>query len=234
MKRAMLMALLLAGCGGAERNAPLPATNNAPPSNAAVPAAAPQAAAASAWQDPEPADAQSRAEAVVAADFNRDKTTGLVMKMTTIEGQTSSLAGWATQLASRHDSVDARLSRLHANVTDAAVIIQLPGAILFDFDSANLRPDAVRALDDVAQVIRSYAQRPVRIEGHTDSIASDEYNRALSERRAQSVVAWLASHGVEHARLTAAGLGETKPVASNDTAAGRQQNRRVEVVIARK
>jgi outer membrane protein OmpA-like peptidoglycan-associated protein len=233
MKRALLMALLLAGCGGAERNASLPTSHAAPPPNAATPAAPPDARE-SAWQNPEPAEAQARAEAVVAADFNRDKTTRLVMNMTTIQGQTSSLSGWATQLASRQDSVDARLARLHANVTDTAVVIQLPGAILFDFDSANIRPDAVRALDDVAQVIRSYAQRPVRVEGHTDSIASDDYNHALSQRRAQSVVDWLASHGVEHARLSAAGFGESKPVASNDTAAGRQKNRRVEVVIARK
>jgi outer membrane protein OmpA-like peptidoglycan-associated protein len=119
-------------------------------------------------------------------------------------------------------------------VTETEVLIQLPGSILFDFDSANIRPDAHRALTDVSQVIKSYASRPARVEGHTDSVASDEYNQSLSERRARSVADWLAANGVERSRLVAAGHGEKKPVATNDTAAGRQRNRRVEVVIAKK
>lgn len=184
--------------------------------------------------DPEPADAQARAEAVVHADFNRDKTTKLTMSMTSIVGQTSSLEGFATGVAATADNLDARLSRLGAKVSDTEVVIQLPGAILFDFDSSTIRPDAARALNDVAEVIKAYAQRPVRIDGHTDSIASDDYNQSLSKRRAQSVMDWLASHGIERTRITSQGFGETKPVASNDDAAGRQRNRRVEVVIAKK
>jgi len=94
-----------------------------------------------------------------------------------------------------------------------------------------VRPDAERTLAEVAEVIKSYAKRPVRIEGHTDSVASDEYNQKLSERRAASVQAWLAGKGIEAARLTPRGFGETKPVADNGTAEGRQRNRRVEVII---
>jgi outer membrane protein OmpA-like peptidoglycan-associated protein len=184
--------------------------------------------------DPEPPEAQARAEAVVNADFNRDKTTKLTMNMTSIVGQTSALEGFASQLAARDDKIEDRLARLAARVTDTEVVIPLPGAILFDFDSSAIRPDADRALNDVAQVIHAYAGRPVRIEGHTDSIASDEYNDSLSKRRAQSVMDWLAAHGIERTRLTSAGFGEKKPVASNDDAAGRQKNRRVEVVIAKK
>jgi outer membrane protein OmpA-like peptidoglycan-associated protein len=71
----------------------------------------------------------------------------------------------------------------------------------------------------------------VRIEGHTDSVASDDYNQKLSERRAASVRAWLAAKGVEGGRLTPRGFGEAKPVADNGTAEGRQRNRRVEVII---
>jgi OOP family OmpA-OmpF porin len=74
----------------------------------------------------------------------------------------------------------------------------------------------------------------VRVEGHTDSIASDDYNQALSERRARAVAKWLDDYGIDGSRLTAKGYGESKPVAENDTAAGRQKNRRVEVVIAKK
>jgi outer membrane protein OmpA-like peptidoglycan-associated protein len=185
-------------------------------------------------EDPEPPDAQARAEAVLNADFNKDKTTKLTMSMTTIIGQTSSLQGFASQLAANEDKIEDRLSRLAARVTDMEVVIQLPGAILFDFDSSAIRPDADRALNDVAQVIKAYAARPVRIEGHTDSIATDDYNLSLSKRRAQSVMDWLASHGIERTRLASFGFGETKPVASNDDPAGRQKNRRVEVVIAKK
>lgn len=74
----------------------------------------------------------------------------------------------------------------------------------------------------------------MRIEGHTDAIASDAYNQALSERRARSVSAWLTARGIPAARLTTRGVGEAKPVADNRTAEGRQRNRRVEVVIERR
>lgn len=222
----VLIASLAIACGAKEKAAP---------DAAPAPASMPQAVVESTTlPEIEPPDAQARAEAVVNADFNRDKTTRLVMNITTLVGQTSELSGFSTAVQPREAKIDETLSRLGAKVTDAEVVIQLPGAILFDFDSANIRLDAERALTDVARVIQSYPQRPVRVEGHTDSIASDEYNRGLSERRAQSVVAWLAQNGVERSRLAAAGLGETKPVATNDTAAGRQLNRRVEVVIARK
>ena len=225
---AAVLVLLLGSCAPKEK--PVPKT--------AVPArgaAAPVAAAATAtFEDPEPPDAQARAEAVVNAEFNKDKRTSLQMAMTTIVGRTSELDGFATGIAAREEKLDDKLARLNAKVTETEVVIQLPGAILFDFDSANLRPDAERTLTDVAQVIGSYPQRPVRVEGHTDSIASDAYNQSLSERRAASVVSWLSAHGVERARLAAAGFGESKPAATNDTAAGRQRNRRVEVVIAKK
>ena len=233
MRRAAAVALVLLAACGQEKPEPqsAPAPSSVLPATSAAPASV---AATGTFEDPEPADAQARAEAVVNADFNRDKRTSLQMNITTIVGRTSELEGFSTGVAAREEKIDDRLARLHAKVTETEVVIQLPGAILFDFDSANIRADADRALTDVAQVIKAYAQRPVRVEGHTDAIASDDYNHSLSERRAASVVKWLAAHGVEKARLASSGFGETKPVASNDTAAGRQLNRRVEVVIAKK
>ena len=156
------------------------------------------------------------------------------MTMTSLVGRTSELSGVATRLAAKEDKLEDQLARLKAKVTETEVVIQLPGSILFDFDSANIRPDADRALNDVAQLIKAYESRSVRVEGHTDSIASDDYNLALSERRAGSVADWFARNGIERARLAATGYGEGKPVATNDTGAGRQLNRRVEVVIAKK
>ena len=217
--------LALAACGGKSET---PVAGQQPAATQPAPVA----------QVPEddfvPADAQARAEAVVGAEFNKDKTTRLQMNITTLVGHTSALEGFSTALAAREDKIEDRLSRLNAKVSGTDVVIQLPGSILFDFDSAAIRPDAERALDDVRQVIASYAGRPVRVEGHTDSVASDEYNLRLSQERASSVANWLIARGVERSRLTPLGAGEAKPVAGNDTAEGRQKNRRVEIVISTK
>lgn len=220
--------LLLLACRPDEK----PVPESAQPGATRGPVAA--APATDTFEDPEPPDAQARAEAVVGAPFNRDKTTNLKMGITTIVGRTSELEGIGTAIAAEEDRIEDTLSRLGAKVTETEVLIQLPGSILFNFDSAAIRPDAERALNDVMRVVQSYTNRPVRIDGHTDSIASDDYNLALSQRRAKAVADWLGSHGVAPTRLTPSGLGESKPVATNDTAAGRQLNRRVEVVIARK
>jgi outer membrane protein OmpA-like peptidoglycan-associated protein len=212
------------------------ATAAEPAAGAAAVAAAPADAAASAaldWQDPEPPEAQALAEQVVDAEWNRDKTTGLEMSITTLVDTTTGIEGFSTALAAAETSLDDRLSRLGAEVTATEVTIRLPGSILFDFDKADIRPDAERTLAEVAEVLAAYGDRPARIEGHTDSIASDAYNLDLSRRRADSVKSWLQAHGVAAARLSTAGHGESQPVADNSTAAGRQQNRRVEIVIAK-
>jgi outer membrane protein OmpA-like peptidoglycan-associated protein len=222
MKMVSAVALLLVLACSDERKDRVPLPRTA----AAEPAVAAEA-------DFVPADAQARAEAVLNADFNKNKKTTLQMKMTSIIGRTSSLDGFSTAVKARQDSIEDKLSRLNARVTDTEVVIQLPGSILFDFDSAAIRTDAERALEDLRQVIGSYAARPVRIEGHTDSMASDEYNLGLSARRAASVADWLKAHGVEPGRIATRGLGETKPAASNETSEGRQKNRRVEVIIAK-
>ena len=246
---ACAVSVLAVACGGGDSRAPqaaspysadAPAEAEAAVGPGAGSAAASSGAAASApalasagWVDPEPAGAQALAETVVREPWNRDKSTALKMLMTTIVGQTTTLVGAATALAAKESSVEERLGRLGAVVTGTEITIRLPGSILFDFDSAELRSDAERTLAEVAAVVVAYAPRPVRVEGHTDSIASDAYNQGLSERRAAAVVAWLAAHGVARNRMQSAGLGETKPVADNASAAGRQQNRRVELVIGK-
>lgn len=225
-----LLLAIVTGCAG-ESDAPRAAAETtAVAGTTAAPAAAPKPPPE---PDYVPAGAHAQAEAVLASDFNRDKTTRLQMHMSTIVGRTSALDGFSTAVTAREEKIDARLARLAARVTEREIVIQLPGGILFDFDSASLRPDAERHLDDLRQVIVAYAAAPVRIEGHTDSIAGDDYNQKLSERRADAVAAWLKSRGIPAARLTTVGLGESKPAATNDTGEGRQKNRRVEVVIAR-
>lgn len=245
---ACALGVLAAGCGGGDASAPPAATPYSAdsPADTASAASTPGSSATASgssardalrasadWVDPEPPDAQALAESVLRQPWNRDKTTSLTMILTTIVGETTTLAGAATALAAKETSVEDRLSRLGAEVTGTEITIRLPGSILFDFDSAALRPDAERTLAEVAAVVVAYAPRPVRVEGHTDSIASDAYNQRLSERRAAAVVAWLAAHGVAGNRMQSAGLGETKPVADNGSATGRQQNRRVELVIGK-
>jgi outer membrane protein OmpA-like peptidoglycan-associated protein len=109
--------------------------------------------------------------------------------------------------------------------------------VLFAFDQATLTPDAEETLIVLGPKIREAGAHPVVVEGHTDSIGSDQYNQTLSERRAAAVRDWLAAHQFVPATATTTGYGESRPVAPNatpdgsDDPAGRQRNRRVEVVI---
>jgi outer membrane protein OmpA-like peptidoglycan-associated protein len=111
------------------------------------------------------------------------------------------------------------------------ITLNMPGNVTFDFDSASLRPEFTPVLDNVAQTLTQYNQTVVEIAGHTDSVGSDQYNQALSQRRANSVAAYLGSHGVMQQRMITVGAGESRPIAGNDTEAGRAQNRRVEITL---
>jgi len=102
----------------------------------------------------------------------------------------------------------------------------------FDVNSATVRPGLYTELDRVANVMRQYPQTLIRVEGHTDSTGSDEYNMNLSKRRAQAVGDLLVQRNVSSARIELVGYGETAPIASNENEAGRQMNRRVEIKIA--
>lgn len=102
----------------------------------------------------------------------------------------------------------------------------------FDFNKATLRPEAIAKLDHAATVMTDNAGIKVNVEGHTDSVGSDAYNQSLSERRTKSVVDYLVGKGIDGSRLMGAGYGESRPVATNDTAEGRAQNRRVDLVVA--
>lgn len=111
------------------------------------------------------------------------------------------------------------------------ITLNMPGNITFAFDSSNLQPQFYPVLDDVARTLTEYNQTIVEVAGHTDSVGSDAYNNDLSMRRAQSVANYLAGRGVMQQRLITVGAGESRPIASNDTEAGRAQNRRVEITV---
>jgi len=101
--------------------------------------------------------------------------------------------------------------------------------IHFAFNKYNIKPDSYGILDDVASIIKANPQiKRIKVEGHTDWIGSEAYNMKLSQRRADSVVQYLTNKGVPASKLEAVGYGKTRPIATNKTAAGRAQNRRVE------
>jgi OOP family OmpA-OmpF porin len=101
----------------------------------------------------------------------------------------------------------------------------------FDFDKSNIRPDAAVILDEAVRILGTGSGAAVSIEGHTDWIGTDAYNQGLSERRANSVMNYLVDHGVDASRLSTAGYGESRPIASNQTREGRALNRRVELLV---
>ena len=127
--------------------------------------------------------------------------------------------------------LERQIAELNARETDRGLVVTL-GDLLFATGRSELTGGARPNLDKLAAFLGEYSDRTVLIEGHTDSVGSAESNYLLSQRRAESVRSYLVSRGVQANRLTTAGMGQDSPVANNDTATGRQQNRRVEVIIS--
>jgi outer membrane protein OmpA-like peptidoglycan-associated protein len=127
--------------------------------------------------------------------------------------------------------LEGALKELQAEVTPQEIKIDLSADVLFDFDKADLKPAAEEKLQQVLTVVNSRPGSQVAIDGHTDVRGDAAYNQSLSERRAASVRAWLGGHGIEPARVTATGAGESRPLRTGDTEADHQANRRVEIRI---
>jgi len=127
--------------------------------------------------------------------------------------------------------LEEQLRKLQAKQTERGMVLTL-GDVLFDTGKAELKPGAAPTLDRLSGFLAEASDRSVTIEGHTDSMGADSTNQALSESRADAVKTALVAKGIAAERIVAVGKGEAAPVASNDTAAGRQQNRRVEIIIS--
>jgi outer membrane protein OmpA-like peptidoglycan-associated protein len=127
----------------------------------------------------------------------------------------------------------AQIKNLKAKMTKRGLVLTL-GNVLFDVDKADLKQGGLQAVSKLAHFLKEYPKRNVLIEGYTDNTGSNEYNLKLSQRRANSVKRALVSDGISDSRVNTIGYGEQYPVATNSTNAGRQQNRRVEVVISKK
>lgn len=136
--------------------------------------------------------------------------------------------------------MDRQEAALRAKLQNSGVSVQrdgdnltlvMPGNVTFATDSADLRVDFVSVLDSVVLVLEEFNRTYVEISGHTDSTGADSYNQTLSERRAETVASYMLQKNILADRVLVYGYGETRPIASNSSPAGRQQNRRVEIQL---
>ena len=254
---AAVASVLLAGCaaapaapeGASEARAKLTQLQSDPNLASRAPAAIKEADAAVRTAEQPEADRSLGYHRVYIADRKVDIATAQAQTRY-LEDQRAGITAdrAAAQLESRTREVDvareatadareenAELQRqidaLQARPTDRGLVLTL-GDVLFESGRAELKPGAASNLGQLVAFLAKYPSRTVAIEGHTDSVGGDDYNLGLSQRRADSVRTHLVSRGVDAARITSMGAGESSPVAGNDTAAGRQQNRRVEVIIS--
>ena len=183
--------------------------------------------------------ARALAEARLAEDqraaLSADRE-GARLDARTREADAAKLATAAAQVdaaSSEAQSVELQrqIDELQAKDTDRGLVLTL-GDVLFESGKADLKSGATGNLNKLIAFLNSYPTRTVMIEGYTDSVGSEDYNQGLSRRRAESVQSYLVGQGVDAARLTASGRGESAPVADNESATGRQMNRRVEVIIS--
>lgn len=136
----------------------------------------------------------------------------------------------AEQARAEARRLEKELSELQARRTERGLVLTL-GDVLFDTGSAELKVGALRSLENLVAFLQENPNRNVLVEGHTDSVGNEAYNQRLSQQRAESVKMALIHRGVSPGRIIATGYGESYPVASNSTEAGKQRNRRVEVII---
>ena len=168
------------------------------------------------------ADAARSAEAESAADAEAARRAASAAR----SAEAESAADAARQAAELQRQIDV----LEAETTDRGLVLTL-GDVLFTTGSSSLQNGASNRLNKLVAFLNQYPDRRVLIEGHTDNVGNADYNQGLSQQRAESVESYLMQQGIGSQRLSASGMGLTQPIASNESAAGRQQNRRVEIII---
>jgi outer membrane protein OmpA-like peptidoglycan-associated protein len=192
-----------------------------------------QRAALSAQREGARLDARTREADVAKGQVVTARAEGAEQKVAA--DQARSEADVAHLAAANSEQQAAELQRqidvLQAKPTDRGLVLTL-GDVLFTSGRAELQAGATGNLNKLVAFLNKYPDRTVAIEGYTDSVGSEDYNQGLSERRADSVKSYLAGQGIGSTRLSASGKGKSDPVAGNDSSSGRQQNRRVEVIIS--
>ena len=184
-------------------------------------------------------EAQEKAEAVVSSTPLGELTLPVeASDIPVVKQDGTAVVGLKDDIKTESPEVLEAVSDLKAKRTGFAIIVDLKSDVLFDFNKADIKPEAAASLAKVALIIKKKARGRVLIEGHTDSIGTDEYNQKLSERRAEAVRRWLADrHGINPDIMAIKGWGEARPAAPNtnpdgsDNPAGRALNRRVVITI---
>lgn len=208
-----------------------------------------EADAAAAQQQAAQAQAQSEEDARRRAEAERAQADAQAAQAAALaqQQQAQAAAAAAQQAASladqqRQEAIqqkEAMRARLLAQLnqvlqtrdTARGLIVSMPD-VLFAFNKYDLKPEARERLAKISGIVLAYPDLKLQIEGYTDSIGSDEYNQTLSDKRAEAVRDYLVSQGVSMNNVTAQGMGKADPVADNSTAAGRQLNRRVEMIVS--
>ncbi|HZX31420.1 MAG TPA: OmpA family protein [Rhodocyclaceae bacterium] len=167
----------------------------------------------------------------VLLEAKQQALTGEREKLALAQRRAQAAEGVAAAQAEKNAQLQQELQNLAARPTSLGMVMTL-GDVLFDVGKATLKPGAQRSLDRLAEFLQKYPERKVRIEGFTDDTGSAEANHELSRQRADAVRSELVRRGISGDRVETVGYGPAFPIASNGTAAGRQQNRRVEVVIS--
>jgi outer membrane protein OmpA-like peptidoglycan-associated protein len=184
------------------------------------------------------AQAQSQRDAILMASrereaqIARDQASNSQAQAEMAKAQARSSDADAQASAAQAAAAQQQLADLQAKQTERGMVLTLGSNLLFDTGSDVLKPGAYDSISRVAAFLSEHNSVDVRVEGHTDSVGTDSYNDALSERRAGAVSHALISRGVDAARIHSVGRGKELPIASNETSEGRQQNRRVEIVFS--
>jgi len=165
-------------------------------------------------------------EQITSAEERRKE---LQLQMRSSEAQTAQQEAQTAQQEAAE--LRRQMEAMQAEQTDRGMVLTL-GDVLFDLNQAELKSAGEATVGRLADFMAEYEDRRVRVEGYTDSTGEESYNQSLSKRRAEAVQDALTDRGVDRSRIEVQGFGEQYPVATNDTAGGRQQNRRVEIVIS--
>lgn len=152
-------------------------------------------------------------------------------QVVTAQQEASTSMQMADDAQARNRDLEAQLKEMNARPSSRGMVVTI-GDVLFDTDQAEIKSGGEHQLDKLAAFLARYPSRRAMIEGYTDSVGHAEHNQVLSQRRADAVRARLIAMGIAAGRVQAHGSGEASPIATNDTAAGRQRNRRVEVVLS--